>query len=68
MRRQSAFGVALLLANALCAQTLQQAEALWKARDYKGANEVFKKLEKADINILSSDYWDAVAGKWIRKS
>jgi tetratricopeptide (TPR) repeat protein len=41
------FGVAVLAANALCAQTLQQAEALWKARDYKGANEVFKQLVAA---------------------
>jgi tetratricopeptide (TPR) repeat protein len=39
-----AFTVAVLAANALCAQTLQQAEALWKARDYQGANNVFRKL------------------------
>jgi tetratricopeptide (TPR) repeat protein len=35
----------LLLALALPAQTLDQAEALWKARRFKEANEVFKQLE-----------------------
>ena len=30
--------------RALSAQTLDQAESLWKARDYQGANEVFKQL------------------------
>ena len=42
MRRLSALCVILLAANALCAQTLQDAEALWKARNYRGANEIFK--------------------------
>jgi tetratricopeptide (TPR) repeat protein len=37
--------VTLLLALALPAQTLNQAEALWKARRFKEANEVFKQLE-----------------------
>ena len=37
--------VALLLVLALPAQTLDQAEALWKARRFKEANEVFKQLE-----------------------
>jgi len=37
----------LLAANALCAQTLEDAEALWKARNYKGANEIFKQLVAA---------------------
>ena len=32
----------LLLALTLPAQTLSQAEALWKARRFKEANEVFK--------------------------
>jgi tetratricopeptide (TPR) repeat protein len=36
--------VAFLAGNALCAQTLQDAETLWKARKYKDANEVFKQL------------------------
>jgi tetratricopeptide (TPR) repeat protein len=35
----------LLLALTLPAQTLSQAEALWKARRFKEANEVFKQLE-----------------------
>ena len=35
----------LLLALALPAQTLDQAEALWKARRFMDANEVFKQLE-----------------------
>ena len=33
---------------ALPAQTLNQAEALWKARRFKEANEVFKQLEAAE--------------------
>ena len=37
--------VTLLLALTLPAQTLDQAEALWKARRFKEANEVFKQLE-----------------------
>jgi tetratricopeptide (TPR) repeat protein len=36
--------VSLLLALILPAQTLDQAEALWKARRYYDANEAFKKL------------------------
>jgi tetratricopeptide (TPR) repeat protein len=35
----------LLLALTLPAQTLSQAEALWKARRFKEANDVFKQLE-----------------------
>jgi tetratricopeptide (TPR) repeat protein len=35
---------ALLFALALPGQTLEQAEKLWKARDYFGANDVFKAL------------------------
>jgi tetratricopeptide (TPR) repeat protein len=35
---------ALALAFTLCAQTLQQAETLWKARRWQDANEVFKAL------------------------
>jgi tetratricopeptide (TPR) repeat protein len=35
----------LLLVLTLPAQTLDQAEALWKARRFKEANEVFKQLE-----------------------
>jgi tetratricopeptide (TPR) repeat protein len=35
----------LLLALALPAQTLEQAEGLWKARQFKEANEVFLQLE-----------------------
>jgi len=41
------FGVAALVVNALSAQTLQQAEALWKARDYQGANTAFRALVAA---------------------
>lgn len=37
--------VTLLLVLTLPAQTLDQAEALWKARRFKEANEVFKQLE-----------------------
>jgi len=37
--------VTLLFVLALPAQTLNQAEALWKARRFKEANEVFKQLE-----------------------
>ncbi|MEO8593599.1 MAG: tetratricopeptide repeat protein [Candidatus Solibacter sp.] len=40
--------VTLLFALSLPAQTLQQAETLWKARRFKEANEVFKALEKGD--------------------
>ncbi|MCX6633388.1 MAG: tetratricopeptide repeat protein, partial [Candidatus Solibacter sp.] len=40
--------VTLLLALTLPAQTLDQAEALWKARRFKEANEVFKQLEAKD--------------------
>jgi tetratricopeptide (TPR) repeat protein len=36
--------IALLAALALPAQTLQQAEALWKARKYQDANEAFRLL------------------------
>lgn len=39
-----------LLALALSAQTLQQAEALWKARDYQGANNVFRDLVAKNPN------------------
>ena len=35
-------------AQTLSAQTLAQAEALWKARRFKEANEVFKQLEKKE--------------------
>jgi tetratricopeptide (TPR) repeat protein len=38
----------LLLAISLPAQTLAQAEALWKARRFMEANEVFKQLEAAE--------------------
>lgn len=39
-----------LLALALSAQTLQQAEALWKARDFQGANTVFRGLVAKEPN------------------
>ena len=47
---------ALLFALALPGQTLDQAEKLWKARDYFGANDVFKALiakypENADYRV-----------------
>jgi tetratricopeptide (TPR) repeat protein len=38
----------LLVSFALPAQTLDQAEALWKARRFKEANEVFKQLAAAE--------------------
>jgi tetratricopeptide (TPR) repeat protein len=41
------FGVAALVGNALSAQTLQQAEQLWKSRDYQGANTAFRQLVAA---------------------
>ena len=50
MRVRSAFSVLVLAVNALCAQTLQQAEAMWKARDYQGANTVFRQLVAAQPN------------------
>ncbi len=34
----------LLLASALTAQTLDEAESLWRAHDYKGANNAFRDL------------------------
>jgi len=45
-----------LLTSSLYAQTLDQAEALWKARRFKEANEVFKALEaknpkNADVKV-----------------
>ena len=44
----------LTLAFAAFAQTLQQAETLWKARRYQDANEVFKQLVAA--NPKNADY------------
>ena len=46
--------LALSLAFVLSAQTLQQAEALWKARRYQDANEVFKVL--VEKNPGNPDY------------
>lgn len=46
--------VALSLALVLSAQSLQQAEALWKARRYQDANEVFKVL--VEKNPGNPDY------------
>ena len=40
--------VLTLSAQTLSAQTLAQAEALWKARRFKEANEVFKQLESKE--------------------
>ncbi|HJZ98154.1 MAG TPA: tetratricopeptide repeat protein, partial [Candidatus Solibacter sp.] len=48
MKRLTVFGLAVLAANALLAQTLQQAEAMWKARDYQGANNAFRQLVAND--------------------
>lgn len=47
---------AFLLAFAVSGQTLEQAEARWKARDYFGANDIFKSLtakypENADYKV-----------------
>ncbi len=44
----SATAFFLLAALALPAQTLDQAEQLWKARRFKDANEIFKALEKKE--------------------
>ena len=45
------FAVAFPLTLAVCAQSLERAEALWKARDYKGANNEFRLLvEKFPAN------------------
>ena len=41
---------ALISASCVCAQTLQQAEQLWKARDYNGANEIFRVLVEREPN------------------
>ena len=58
--------VSLLLALILPAQTLDQAEALWKARRYKDANEAFKQLvaqhpQNADYRVrwgrLYLEHW-----------
>ena len=41
-------GVALLLiARALCAQTIERAESLWRSGDYEGANDAFRALVEA---------------------
>lgn len=56
----------LLLAGSISAQTLDQAESLWKARRYSEANEVFKQLvaqhpQNADYKVrwgrLYLDHW-----------
>jgi tetratricopeptide (TPR) repeat protein len=61
--------VSLWLALILPAQTLDQAEALWKARRYVDANEVFKQLvakhpENPDYRVrwgrLYLDHWQPV--------
>lgn len=61
--------VSLLLALILPAQTLDQAEALWKARRYKDANEAFKQLvaqhpENPDYRVrwgrLYLDHWQPI--------
>ena len=46
--------VSLLLLSTLAAQTLQQAEALWKQRRYQEANEVFRVL--IEKNPQNPDY------------
>ncbi len=38
------------LASLCCAQTLERAEQLWRAHDYKGANDAFKLAVKAHPN------------------
>ncbi len=40
----------LLFASVMQGQTLQQAEQLWKARDYNGANEIFRVLVEREPN------------------
>ena len=40
----------LICLEALPAQTLERAEALWKAHDYQGANALFRELVKAHPN------------------
>ena len=47
MKLLTGLGVVLLTAAALCAQTLQEAEALHKAGRYWDANEIYKKLAPA---------------------
>ena len=44
MRRTMGIAALALFAGALCAQTLEQAESLRKARRYSEANEIFKQL------------------------
>jgi tetratricopeptide (TPR) repeat protein len=48
VNRLTVFGVAVLAANALCAQTVQQAEALWTAGNHQGAYDVFHTLVAND--------------------
>lgn len=46
-RKPALLSLLLLLASALCAQSLERAEALWKAGDYEGANDAFRALVAA---------------------
>src|SRR5439155_24105195 len=46
--------VCLLLASTASAQTIQQAESLWKAHQYKEAGQVFESLVK--IQPKNPDY------------
>ena len=59
--RKRAVGRLLLLtlmASLLPAQTLEQAERLWKARNYEGANDVFRQLvDKEPKNALYRVRW-----------
>jgi len=48
--------VTLLLVLTLPAQTLDQAEALWKARKFKEANEIFLALIAKDPTNPDYDY------------
>ena len=48
----------LLTASAISAQTLEQAENLWRARDYQDANEAFKVLvAREPNNVLYRVRW-----------
>ena len=44
--------LALVLQLAVCAQTLEQAEALWRARNFTDANEIFRTLVQQNPDRL----------------
>ncbi len=47
MRASRLWACAVICCATLCGQTLDRAEALWRAHDYQGANNAFRELVKA---------------------